>query len=159
NSPDDRARLRDKVQEFCEAFIPRTVALDEFVLIDGKKVQRGMVRVKYFLADGTPERANLTAEVNGLNEFNLAEKYPGENTLVTFGGAEYTPKQLQPTALSRAAVAYSLARSEVAPGMGAPKWSVKSIEELKNKCKLITADVNKLKVPSGKPDAPKLWDR
>jgi hypothetical protein len=159
-SNDDRTRLRDKVQEFCDAFIPKVVALDEFVLLDGKKVARGAVSVKYFpQAGGTSERAKLTADVNGLNEFNVAERYPGENTLITDGAAEYTPKQLQPTALSRAAVDYALARTEVGTGTGAPKWSAKSVEELKNKCKAIAGEVNQLKVPGGKPDTPRIWDR
>lgn len=157
---DDRYRLREKVQEFCEAFIPRVVSLDEFVLIDGKRVPRGMVSIKYFpRADGTSERAKLTADVNGLNEFNVAEKHPGENTLVIVGATEYTPRQLRPTELSKAAVEYVTVRAEVGTGTGAPKWSAKSIEELKNKCKDMATEVNKLKVPGGKPDAPQIWDR
>ena len=120
-SPEDHTRLREKVQEFCEVFIPSAVVLDEFVLIDGKKVPRGMVSVKYFpRADGISERAKLTADVNGLNEFNVAEKHPGENTLVIVGATEYTPKQLRPTPLSKAAVEFSLNREEVGTGTGAP---------------------------------------
>ena len=157
---EDRDRLREKVQEFCEAFIPRVVALDEFVLLDGQKVPRSRVTVKSFpRADGQPVRTPLSAEVTGLNEFNLAEKYPGETTLVIAAATEYTPKQLQPTELSKAARVYAEARAAVGSGPGLPKWSGKSIEELKNQCKPRAAEINQLKTPDGNLEEPRIWDR
>jgi hypothetical protein len=157
---EDRDRIRAKVQEFCDAYIPRVVALDDFVLLDGQKVPRNMVTIKYFpRGDGGSERTRLSADVSGLTEFNLAEKHPGENTLVIVGATEYTPKQLQPTELSKAAVAYSQARAEVGTGTGLPGWSAQSIEEFQNKCKPRAAEINQLKVPESPRGEPRIWDR
>ncbi len=161
-SPDDRALLRRKVQEFCEAFIPSTVQLDEFVLLDGKRVPRAQVEVKHFPSSGGASmRVKLSADTDrqALTEFTVAEKYPGDDTLVMFGATEHYPKQLQPTNQSQAAIAFQEARKEVGSDAG-PKWSAKSIEELQSKCKPRAMEVNKLKVPGDKADAAlRLMDR
>ena len=163
STTDDRLLLRRKVQEFCEAFIPAAVLLDDAVVLDGKRVPRSRVEVKYFPASGGGSmRVKLSADPDGkaLSEFTVAEKYPGEDTLVLFGAAEHYPKQLKPTEKSKAAVQFLEARREVVGGAGTPKWTAKTIDELKNKCKPLAVELNRLVVPGGKPDAPsEIWNR
>jgi hypothetical protein len=162
-STDERVLLRRKVQEFCEAFVPSAVLLDDAVLLDGKRIARSQVDVKYFPTNGKGSmRAKLTADPDrkALNEFTVAEKYPGESTLVLLGATEHYPKQLKPTEQSQAAVLYLEARREVGSGAGTPRWTVKSIDELKNKCKRQSVEVNRLRVPNGKPEVPpEIWTR
>src|SRR5262245_11592433 len=86
-SPDDRALLRRKVQEFCEAFIPKTLALDAEVLLDGKPVLRSRVEVKHFPRGGGESKrerlANLPDEAS-LTEFTVAKLYPEDSTRVMY---------------------------------------------------------------------------
>jgi hypothetical protein len=159
SSGEERLRLQEKVQEFCETFVPTAVQLDDSVLLDGKPVPRAKIEVKYYPRPGAAsERIKLTTMPAGLNEFNLTERYPGD-TLVVYDASEYYPRQLQPTPLSQAAMSFLAARTELRSGTGAPKWSANSIEVLKNKCKTMAAEVNKLKMPGGKPENPRIWDR
>ena len=122
-SSDEHALLRRKVQEFCEAFVPSAVLLDDAVLLDGKRVARSQVEVKYFPASGKGSmRAKLTADPDrkALNEFTVAEKYPGDSTLVLLGAAEHYPKQLKPTEQSKAAVLYLERAAKSEPGPRRP---------------------------------------
>jgi hypothetical protein len=155
--------LAYRLSEFCDAFIPPEVLLDDAVLLDGKRVPRSEVEVKYFPASGGgSKRAKLTADPDktALNEFTVAERYPGEDTLVLLGATEYYPKQLKPTEQSRAAVLFAEARRALASAPGAPRWTPKTIDELKNTCKPLSKEVNQLKVPGGKPDtSPEIWTR
>jgi len=162
-SAEDRDLLRRKVQEFCEAFVPRAVELEDFVLIDGKRTRRADVEVEYFDAKGKSHRVPLTnnPDPESLNEFTVARKFPGERTRVWVGATESFPNQLQPTKPSEAAVAFHEARKNVGSGPGMPKWTAKAIDELKIKCKPVSGEVNKLKIPGTKPDAPapEIWNR
>src|SRR5262249_28917011 len=125
--------IRDKVQEFCEAFIPATVRLDERVLIRGKEVPRKAVEIKY-IENGETKRAPLSDDPDGLNEFNVEKRHPGESTFVVHGGATEFPKDLKPTELSTAAVAFQAARKSVGDGATGPKWTATSVAVLKKKC-------------------------
>jgi hypothetical protein len=163
NSPEDRALLRRKVQEFCEAFVPPSVLLDSDVMLKDKRVPRGQVTVKYYDAKaGKTATASLTADPDpkALSEFTVARLHPGNNTFVIHNMLDYTADALAPTEVSRAAVVFHEARRQMAPGPDTPKWSAKSIDELKNKCKPLEAAVNKLVVREGKTEtSPRLMDR
>jgi hypothetical protein len=161
-SPDDRALLRRKVQQFCEAFVPRAVLLDAEVVLDGRPVLRSRVQVKHFPKDGGESQREELGERPGdgsLNEFTVAKLYPDDSTRVMYASAEYYPKQLRPTERSKAAAVYHEARRAMDAAPEKPKWSAKSIEQLKNKCKPVAAEVNRLKVTNDDPRDPRVWDR
>lgn len=158
-----RALIREKVQEFCDAFVPLTARLDDKVLIKGKEAPRKEVVVKYqVVIDGkdTVKREPL-GELDGVNEFNLAAKRPGKNTFAVFSGAEEYPRDLTPTALSAAAVAYNAERKKVADVINAPRWTANSVEQLKKKCEAQKELVDLLQTPDGASTgkAPKIWTR
>lgn len=147
---EERALLRRKVQEFCEAYLPIPVRLDDEVLLEGKRVPRSRIEVKYFpAAGGGSVRVKLSPDADRtvLTEFTVSVKHPGESTLVLSGAAEYYPRQLRPTALSEAAMTYAEARRAVTGASDAPKWTAKSIAELKSQCKPHAAELNKLMAP------------
>ena len=154
-----KALIHQKVQEFCEAYVPRVVALDDKVLLNGKPLPRSAVTIDYPAVGGKRDSARLSPLYSGLNEFNVAERYPDPSTRVIFNDGEFFPKQLEPTTLSRAAETFMKARAELESGTGGPRWSAKSIGELKNKCNALASEVNKLKTPSSKTDALQLADR
>jgi hypothetical protein len=148
------------VQEFCDAYIPKKVALDGMVLLNGNPVPREKIEVRYKLKIADPVKTlSLSSDPADVTEFNLAERYPGPNTLVMNDGKEHGPRQVGPTELSQAAVAFANARENLESGKSAPKWSAKSVEELKMKCEKHSIAVNKLKALDGKGGALRVWDR
>jgi hypothetical protein len=155
NSKDDadRDQIRKKVQEFCEAFLPLTVRLDDRVMWKDKLVKRGDLSIEYEQAAGAAKQFDtLSASPEGVTEFNLAEKYPGPQTDVRYNGAPGRPSDLKPTALSKAALDYWTYRKAVGPGATGPKWTVKSVQDLKNKCEPQKELVEKLKLVRKKDD-------
>jgi hypothetical protein len=80
---------------------------------------------------------------------------------VEYMGSEREPSYLKPTELSRAAVLYNAERKKLSDGTTEPKWTEKSVLELKKKCEAQQKQVENLEVldgrSSGKPF--KLWTR
>jgi hypothetical protein len=159
-----RALIREKVQEFCDAFIPGTVRLDDKVLLKNREVPRKEVVLKYDTTMGTTvvtKREPLLAAVDGVNEFNLEVKHPGANTFAMFDGSEEYPRDLKPTALSKAAVLFDGERKKLADSTTGPKWSAKSVGELKKKCEAQKDLVDQLQTSDAASGAhpPKIWTR
>jgi hypothetical protein len=160
---DDNVRelIRGKVQEFCDAFIPHAVRLDEKVLLRGQELPRAEIIVKFEATVGTsrePKRGRLSDTIEGLTEFNLEALHPGTGTFVVFDRAEERPGELKPTKLSEVAVAFNRERKKLADSTTVPKWSAKSVEELKKKCEAQRELVDLLKTP-GSVSPPKIWTR
>jgi hypothetical protein len=158
-TPEVKALIRLKVQEFCQAFIPTGAALDDVVLLNGKEQRRQQITVEFTSTEGKRETTRLTAQFNGVNEFNVAKRYPGPSTRVVVENGEFFPDQLKPTPLSQSAELFVKARTELESGTSVPKWSVKSIEGLKNTCNSLAVEVNKLKDAGPRADRLHLWDR
>jgi|GEM_PF-2964679 len=161
---DERVRMliREKLQEFCDAFIPETARLDDDVLVRGKLVPRKDVVIKYQEeAGGAVMRKPLSGDLDGVNEFNLAKKYPGDTTFVVYMGSEEYPKDLKPTPQSQAAVLYNGERKKLADSTTMPKWTAKSVDELKKKCEAQKDLVDLLQTPGGGSvgKEPKIWTR
>jgi len=155
-----KAILRGKVQEFCEAFIPVAARLDDTVIIRTKAAPRDSVTVK-FIEDGVTRTVKLSDDADGLNELNLATRRPGETTFVVYAGSEEYPKDVKPTELSKAAVLFNGERKKLADGTIGPKWTAKSVEELKKKCEAQKDLVDQLRLPGGGTvgNGPQIWTR
>ncbi|QJW96774.1 hypothetical protein [Frigoriglobus tundricola] len=156
-----KALLREKVQEFCDAFVPEKVRLDDAVLLKGERVSRAEVKVKFPRGDGTSEIVELSAAADGLNEFNVTERHPGDSTFIKYNGEQY-PKHLQPTDLSRAAVVFMSERNKVGLGTRGPKWTVQSVTQLKNACEAkmeLVDKMDRLKAPKPADDELKIRTR
>jgi hypothetical protein len=157
-----RALIRDKVQEFCEAFVAPAAQLDEFVLLEDKRIAREAVRVVYVPRPGAKEvYENLSLDADGLNEHTVFGKpYSADAYLVHGTGTMSRTldlKKLKPTELSLAAVAYNKARRAVAEAPGRAKWTPNSLADLKKACGDSEKLVDQLKVPGGA--VPQLWVR
>ncbi len=140
----DRETIRDKVQEFCGAFVPAAVRLDDEVLIRGKPARREALAIEYKDGGATKETP-LTGDPAGLNEFTAATTYPGGTTFVLVSGNQEYLKNMEPTELSKAARRYTELRRAVGQGATGPKWTVKTVEELKKKCEAEKELVDNLK--------------
>jgi len=120
--------IREKVQQFCGQYVPDRLALDEYILVDGKPMKREEMKVRY-KADGKfLDLYRLSTDPKGLNERN-AEKAPPDappgtllNTYVR-GANSYPPDDVKATPLSAAAFDYFKARQDV-PGNG---WNRKTM--------------------------------
>jgi hypothetical protein len=159
-----RALIRKKVQEFCEAFVPAAVRLDDQVLFFGRSVPRRDVVVKYYpTVDGKVEKKvePLAGTLDGVNEFNLESKHPGPNTFAMYDGAERRPAELKPTRLSAAARAFDDERKKVADGTTGPKWTAKSVEGLKKTFADQKDLVDQIQTPdsTNERNPPKIWTR
>lgn len=157
-----RALIRKKVQEFCDAFIPVAARLDDTVVLKGTAVPRKDVVIKYEPTAGAKvKREPLSDDPDGVTEFNLEAKRPGPATFVHHNGSDEYPKDLRPTDVSRAALVFNAARKKLADGAAAPKWTAKSVDELKKKCEAQKELVDQLQTPGGAggPLAPKIWTR
>jgi hypothetical protein len=158
----DRALIRQKVQEFCEAFVPREARLDDRVLFDGKEVERKDVVVRYQLgAGGKVMRKPLSGELDGANEFNLAAMHPGQGTWAEYMGSQAEPPSLKPTELSKAAALYNGERKKLSDGTRGAKWTAKSVGQLKKACEAQKERVEELEVPGGgsRGKPLKIWTR
>jgi hypothetical protein len=156
-----RRLIREKVQEFCDAFIPDMARLDDKVLLKGKEVDRKDVVIKYQMSvGGMVVREPLSGALDGANEFNLKDKRPGDSTFVVHKGAEEYPKDLQPTNLSRAAILFNGLRKQLADNTAVPRWTAKSVDELKKKCEAQKELVDQLQTLNKSVGTdPKIWTR
>lgn len=148
-SASDKVHIRSKVQEFCEGFIPATAKLDDTVILKEKGYERAKISIKYRDDKNESKFAPLSSDPNGLTEYNAAMRYPGTTTFaaIDMKNPEYL-ELLKPTELSDAAVLYNKLRKAVPPAKDGRKWTVKTIEELKNACekeKVLVNHLNKLK--------------
>jgi hypothetical protein len=122
-----RELIRKKVQQFCEAYIPRAARLDTNVLVRDKELPRVNVKIVY-QATGKPktERA-LTDHPTMLNEFNFITLHPDFDQVAWpggFGGKD----SLKPTAASFVARDFTSERATVTV------WAAGTVEQLKKKC-------------------------
>lgn len=121
--------IRKKVQQFCEAYVPRAARLDSKVLIQGKEVNRAGVEIEY-ATEPKSKAYPLGDHPDGLNEFNFADFHRGFDRIVWSGGGKYsgTKSALQPTRASLAARDFTLARATVT------SWTPAALMQLKKKC-------------------------
>lgn len=162
SDPRTRALIRNKVQEFCEAFAAPVAQLDDRVMLEGKPVPRASVRVVYAPRAGADDVfAKLELDADGLNEHTLPTKPPGANPYLVHDTGNMSRSlavdKLKPTDLSAAAVAYNAARRAVVEAAGRAKWTPNSLAELKKACEAKKELVDQLKVPGGA--VPQLWVR
>ncbi len=109
--------IRDKVQDFCSAYIPEKLALDVEVLVENKPFSRGVVSVRYKkngeYLDIYPA---LTEDPDGLNE-ETATKYPPPAGAVMDqfmrAGSSINTNLVKPTKKSQAAFEYSRQRKDL----------------------------------------------
>lgn len=156
-----RAIIREKVQEFCEAYIPRQVLLDTEVLLNGRPVPRKNVILKFIeQSSGKVQRQPLAAEEGGLNEWTAPQRYSPESTFVEYMGSEYYLRELKATRLSQVAVKYNAARKRLAESTQRPRWTLKSAEQLKKACENDKDLVDQLQSrDSSAGRAAKIWTR
>lgn len=155
-----RKLIRDKVQEFADAFVPAATWLDDKVLINDKEVPRKDVVVRYAeRPGGERKKAPLSDDPTGLTEFNLADKKYAD-VFVFANGSEEEPAALKPTAVSRTAVAYNAARAKVAD-RAPPRWTPDALAALKKACEAPKDLVDQLRTPEqkGAGPAPKIATR
>ncbi len=128
-SRESRDMIRKKVQQFCTAYVPKALRLDDRVLIKGNEVMRAGVTIVY---DSDAKSQPLTDHPNRLNEFNFltAFKYPDQ--IVWANGGKYAgvkdSANLQPTLASHVARDYSAARTAVTI------WTQEAVQSLKKIC-------------------------
>jgi hypothetical protein len=131
-----RALIREKVQQFCSAFIPAAAKLDAVVLINGNPVPRGGVKIYY---DSDAKDKPLSDHPDELTEFNFKTRFQNPDTVFWNNSAQSTGTldALQPTETSRTARAFTQARE------GVTTWSAAEITRIKKQCE---GDGEKLKV-------------
>lgn len=111
--------IETKVQQFCNAFLPTKLALDEmvFIGIDKRIVNRTNINVRYKYNVGKtfrdPEPV-LTDDPTRLNECTHKEKtqVPADAEFQTFT-RNGSPVDVEPTSLTKASFAYLEARQDV----------------------------------------------
>ena len=123
-----RQLIRKKVQQFCEAYVPKVAHLDSDVLLQGKKEPRSGVTIEY---DSDAKSQPLTDMPNTLNEFNF-QKYHKNFDRIVWGtnGSHFTGivDALKPTPKSVVARDFTQARADVTT------WSQATAGQLKMKC-------------------------
>jgi hypothetical protein len=123
-----RELIRKKVQQFCEAYVPKVAHLDSEVLLRGKKEPRASVTIEY---DSDAKSQPLTDLPSTLNEFNF-QKYHKNFDRIVWGmnGSLFTGivDALQPTPKSVVARDFTQARADVTT------WSLMTLTQLKMKC-------------------------
>ncbi|MBY0456904.1 MAG: hypothetical protein K2V38_06175, partial [Gemmataceae bacterium] len=145
-----RLLIREKVQEFAEAFIPDKVRLDDNVFLQGKLVPRRGITVFYEeKLGGARMRKPLSDDPEGLNELSLEGKPPGVNAGLTDGATEYELRALKPTELSKAAAAYLEERRKLLERPPAGRWAANSAADLKKACDRQKELVDQLRKPGG----------
>jgi hypothetical protein len=123
-SADARELIRQKVQQFCEAHVPRAARLDASVLVRDKETPRINVKVVY-ASDAKAQP--LTDHPGRLNEFNFATLHRDFDQ-VTWPGGFGGRDALKPTPASLVARDFNAARAAVTV------WTPAAVEELKKKC-------------------------
>jgi len=139
--PNDTGRvfIRQKLQDFCAAYIPPKLRLDPDVVFgfrDGKArlEPRGQVSVTY--ADD--KKAYLSPDPDGVNEHNFLTKLPNV-TEVGIPGSGLRPGNLKATAASTAAYRYFEARKAIADG----SWTPAAVDRLVSACEEFHKDAKK----------------
>ncbi len=143
--------IETKVQQFCNAFLPNKLALDEIVLvgIDKRTINRTNINVRYkynaapFYRDPEPV---LTDDPTRLNE-RTAEKYqvPADAIFDRFT-RNGSPVDVEPTSLTKASFAYLEARQDVLSG----GWTRGNVSEM-------IVKANKSGLPG--PDNAHVWNQ
>jgi len=121
-----RELIRKKVQQFCEAYIPKAARLDAKVRFRDKEEDRNNMKVVYQSGKQSIERP-LTDHPATLNEFNFNTLHPDFDRITGpggFGGKD----SLKPTLASQVARDFTLARATVAI------WGPTTTNQLKKKC-------------------------
>lgn len=148
--PKVHALIARKVQEFCEAFVPPAVLLDDRVKVNGRDVPRAEVTVSFEEKAGAGiVTKSLSDDATEFNEIVLDRNPPGTNHVVKYGGNTFALTDLKPTALSNAAVEFNAARKRLADATTAPTWTAKSVRELEKQCGDNAKLVDQLKAPAG----------
>ncbi|MCE9560470.1 MAG: hypothetical protein K8U57_00300 [Planctomycetes bacterium] len=122
-----RELIRKKVQQFCDAYIPKAAKLDAKVLFRDKEEPRGTLKAVYQIANQDAVERNLTDHPSTLNEFNFSDLYPDFDRIRSpnrTGGKD----SLKPTLASIAAREFTVARATVTT------WTPATINQLKKKC-------------------------
>ena len=119
--------IRKKVQQFCEAYVPKAARLDAEVLIQGKKEPRAGVTIEY---DSDAKSQVLTDLPDKLNEFNFKTRHKNFDRIAWSNGSKFTgaADALRPTPKSLVARDFSEARA------GVTAWSLAAVNQLKMKC-------------------------
>ncbi|MCS6865097.1 MAG: hypothetical protein RMJ56_12015 [Gemmataceae bacterium] len=156
-----RAIIREKVQEFCEAYIPPQAQLDREVILNGRPVPRKNVVIKFIeQPSGKVQRQPLSADDEGLNEWTAPKRYSPESTFVEYMGSEHYLQELRATRLSQVAVMYNAARKQLTESTERPRWTQKSAERLKKACEIDKDLVDQLESRgSSSGRAAKIWTR
>ncbi len=160
-NPEVQALIRDKVQEFADAFVPAVARLDDDVILLGRATPRDKVVFEFEVqaGDGVMKK-NLSANPNEFNEFVLKSKPPGVNHVISSVGNKYVLDDLKPTPLSNAAVAYNAARAKLANRPAPSRWTADSVAELKKACEGQKELVDQLRtLDSGPKDEAKIATR
>ena len=123
-TPGGRELFRNKVKQFCEAYIPKVVRLDTEVLLLGKPESRTKITIVY---DSDAKEKPLTDDLDGVNEFNFPKQHLNFKKVTWLGGSDDS-SSLKPTPKSIAARAFTLARADVTT------WSATTVNQLKKKC-------------------------
>jgi hypothetical protein len=121
-----RELIRKKVQQFCDAYVPKAARLDTEVIIRDKPEPRAGVTIEYVAEKPKP----LTDLPDQLNEFNFKTLHKNFDRIVWSNGSKFTGDKdaLRPTAKSIAARDFSEARA------GVTAWSLAAVNQLKMKC-------------------------
>ncbi|MBA4186792.1 MAG: hypothetical protein C0467_02115 [Planctomycetaceae bacterium] len=122
-----RELIRKKMQQFCEAYIPKAARLDANVLVRDKEIPRINVTVVY-KPDGSPavERP-LSTHPSTLNEFNFTVLHKDFDQIRWAGGIA-GKDSLKPTPASVVARDFTAARATVTV------WTPETLDQLKKKC-------------------------
>jgi hypothetical protein len=139
-----RDLIRKKVQQFCDAYIPKVARLDDKVLLFDKPVPRSGVTIEY---DSDAKSQPLTDLPGTLNEFNYETMFKNFDRIVWENGAKFTGEKpkFQPTPKSIVARDFTAARTDVTT------WSSATVKQLKMKCEAEGGQVKQ-------EDRPKLMD-
>lgn len=126
--------LQQKTQQFCDAFLPPKLALDDELTFQGKPAKRSDVKVRY-VHDSDREKFELqplTADPEGRNERTAPDRAksppPASHSFHRFilGGNSANAAEVAPTARSVAAFDYHAVRQDIA----ADGWTAKSVAKL-----------------------------
>jgi hypothetical protein len=129
-----KAIIRDKVQQFCDALIPKKFALDSLVMVSTRTVERSDLKARY-AKDGKLDSTFpvLTDDPDLLNEMTAKTKGPRGLLFDSFyldasGGID--PNVVKPTAKSKASLAFLAARATVPEKNG---WTRDTVARLLEK--------------------------
>jgi len=122
-----RELIRKKVQQFCDAYIPKAARLDAKVRFKDTEDVRSNIVIVYQVAGQKETERSLTDHPSMLNEFNFTELYPDFDR-IRFGSKTGSKDALKPTPASVVARDFTVARATVTT------WTPATINQLKKKC-------------------------